>query len=169
MQREIPKRSEPFTDTRERVARLLCDGCACLPASEIGHDAPSIETVRGALATVTTDRLTKRERGTRDASQMWRVLRTPRNRDDIGRTFLHRLQWHGGNGSATLHSSVFAVWNVGRETFEILDTIAAVFIHLFARRGLDNSHSGRWHKALTGSATWNAAQNTRRKYEQGNA
>jgi hypothetical protein len=138
-----------------------------LPENEIGHTAPSFETVRALLATVTTTRLTRAERARVTTPNRWRTLATPRRRDDIGRVFLQRLRWHGGRGSATLHSSMFACWDIGHVNFEIIDTVAAVFAHLFFRNGLNGSHSGRWHKALTGSATWLDAQAFRRNYERG--
>lgn len=165
----LPERCEPFTDTRETVARLLRDACARLPENEIGHAAPSIDVIRALLERATTTRLTRAQRANRDAAQQWRTLAAPRRRDDIGRTFIHRLHWHGGRGSATLHSTMFSVWDIGRAAFEIIDTVAAVFAYLFFRDGLTASHSGRWANALWGSGTWNAAQRFRRGYESGHA
>jgi hypothetical protein len=63
---------------------------------------------------------------------------------------LQRLRWHCGTGSANLGASIFAAFDVGRETFDTLDTIAAVYVQLFTDRGLSASNSERWRAALGG-------------------
>jgi hypothetical protein len=163
----LPQRAAPFPDARERVARILTDGCAVLQETDTGHAAPSMETVRAVLERVTTTRLTQRQRDGRAPSMCWRFLRNARTRDAIGRVFLHRLQWHHGTGSANLYGSYFDAFDVGRVAFDTLDTIAAVFTQLFSRHGLAASHNETWRRALYGTGTARDAATFATQYRNG--
>ena len=163
----LPTRAAPFPDTRERVAEILTDGCAALPETGTGHAPPSLETVRALLERVTTTRLTRAQRERVTAANAWRTLANARTRDTVGRVFLQRLWWHGGHGSANLWSVYGAVFDIGRKQFETVDTVAAVFVHLFGRHGLKYTNNNRWRGLLCGSATWNAARKMKRDYEKG--
>lgn len=149
MYRTIKPRPAPFTDSRERVANILCDACGRLsPAGRGGVAAPSLETVRTILEHVTTARVRRAVRERVAPVNRWRVLKTPRKHDDIGRVFLHRLAWHTGTGSTGLWSVYGDAWYVGESTFQTLDTVAAVFVHLFTRAGLENTHNDKWAAIL---------------------
>lgn len=149
MQRTLKKQREPFEDTRETVAQIIADGCARL--SVAGADAGAdVATVRDVLTRATSTRVSAAVRERVAPRNRWRFLRRARRLDDIGRVFLQRLEWHNGTGSANLGASIFAAFDVGRETFDALDTIAAVYIHFFGRRGLNGSHSEKWADVLTG-------------------
>lgn len=149
MQRKISRISEPFADSRETVAQTVAQACARLtPDALNGYPPPDVETVRGALESVTTSRVSAEIRARVVPRNRWRFRRTPRKRDDISRVMLQRLQWHCGTGSANIGASVFAAFDVGAETFETLDTIATVYVYLFTARGLKYSNSERWRAAL---------------------
>lgn len=162
MNRNIHGRCEPFTDSRERVAGILTDACARLPRQSIGHAAPSIETVRAIIAHGTTVRISAAVRARVAPVNRWRFLKHGRTRDDIGRAFIHRIQWHTGTGSVNLWTVHSDLWNVGENTFNIIDTVAAVFVELFTSRGLNGSFNNRW-RGILGCA---AADDERRMNER---
>ena len=147
MQRKLKTQDKPFSDSRETVAQCIARGCAALTVA--GADAGAdVATVRDVLNRATTARVSVTVRANVKPSNRWRFLSRPRRHDDIGRVFLQRLEWHNGTGSPNLGASIFAAFDVGRETFDALDTIAAVYIHFFGRRGLNRSHSEKWAGAL---------------------
>ncbi|MHC4155349.1 MAG: hypothetical protein ACYST6_10575 [Planctomycetota bacterium] len=149
MHRTIKARPAPFTDSRERVAEILTAACGRLsPAGRGGVAAPSIETVRSVLERATTTRVTRAVRERVAPVNRWRFLKAPRKYDDVGRVFLHRLQWHTGTGSAGLWTLYGDAWLVGDTTFQTLDTIAAVFVQLFTRDGLNHTHNEKWNALL---------------------
>ena len=111
-----------------------------------------METVRAIIAHGTTTRVRAAVRERVAPVNRWRFLANGRTRDDIGRAFIHRLQWHTGTGAAglwTVHGDLF---NVGEHTFNILDTVAAVFVELFTERGLNGSFNNRWRGILACAA-----------------
>jgi hypothetical protein len=143
MQRKLKQRFEPFADSRETVAQYIARGCAMLTVA--GADAGAdVATVRDILERATSTRVSATVRECVKPENQWRFMRSSRKFDDIGRVFLQRLAWQNGTGSPNLGGSIFAAFDVGRETFDALDTIAAVNIHLFGRRGLNRSHSVKW-------------------------
>lgn len=152
MNRNIHGRPEPFTDSRERVADILVNACGRLPRTAIGHAAPDLGTVRAILAHGTTRRISAAVRERVAPVNRWRFLKHGRTRDDIGRAFIHRLQWHTGRGSANLWTVHADLWNIGENTFNIVDTVAAVFVELFNERGLDGSFNNRWRGVLACAA-----------------
>ena len=153
MNTEIPTRAEPFADSRETITRAVADAVLKLSADARGNvNAPDVATVRGAFETVTTERVPRAVRERVAPRNRWRFRRSPERspvqRADVSRVLLNRLRWHSGNGSATLHGTFSDVFYVGRETFETLDTIAAVYIHLFTEHGLKRSNNERWNAIL---------------------
>lgn len=151
MHRTIKPRPAPFTDSRERVANILFDACGRLsPAGRGGVAAPSLDTVRAILEHVTTTRVPRAVRERVAPANRWRFLKRPRKCDDIGRVFLHRLDWHTGTGSAGLWSLYGDAWLVGESTFQTLDTVAAVYLHLFTRAGLTGTHNDKWNEIQKG-------------------
>jgi len=152
MQRKLKTQTRTFDDSRETVARIIAGGCARLTVAgaDVGAD---VATVRDVLNRATTARVSATVRARVAPANRWRFLSRPRRHDDIGRVFLQRLQWHNGTGSPNLGGSIFAAFDVGRETFDALDTIAAVYIHFFGRRGLNRSHSEKWAGVLGQTGT----------------
>lgn len=153
MNTEIPTRPEPFADSRETVAAAIAAACLQLSPDALGDvGAPSVETVRGALETVTTDRVPANIRAECPPRNHWRFrrspVRAPLARADVSRVLLHRMQWHNGRGPLSLHGTFSDRFYVGAQTFETLDTIAAVYVHLFTLRGLSRSNSETWSRVL---------------------
>lgn len=148
MRTKIEDRAEMFTDSRETVASYLVSGCRKLGKDVLPDGPPHLETVRGILEHVTTTRVSAAVKAKMPERNHWRFLRRPRRKDDIGRVFIHRLEWHTGRGSAGLFSLYFDRIDVGAETFDLLDTIAAVYAALFTQNGLNSSHSETWRRAL---------------------
>ena len=163
MKRPIETRPEPFTDSRERLAKILTDAAGMLSPDAAGHAPVSIDTVRAILTHVTTTRIPAVMRAHVPRVNWWRFLCTPRTRDDIGRAMLHRLSWHRGRGSAGLWSVYSDLWNVGEETYNTLDTVAAVFVHMFTVDGLKHTLNEKWAGLLARPRA--AAQRFKRDYE----
>ena len=145
----IPTRETAFDDNREVIASAIHSAIVdnLSPEALGGVEAPTLETIRGAFESITTARLTKAQTP-QDPANHWQFLRSPRKRDDISRVMLQRMNWHHGFGSANLWGSMFAQFDVGPETFKSLDTIAAVYVALFTKNGLNRSNSERWARAL---------------------
>jgi len=149
---KISERREPFADSRETVASAVVTACERLTSDALGgYAAPTLENVRAVLDAVTTSRVSANVREKVERRNRWRFLRNARTADTVGRVFLNRLRWHTGTASASLWTLYGDRMDVGAETFEALDTIGAVYVELFSRRGLATSNSERWRGILGNS------------------
>lgn len=136
-----------FNDSREILAAAIVAGFEKLNPETRGCAVPTIERVRDLLQRVTTTKVTRQHRTRCADGHAWRFLSKPRGHDETAAVFLNRFRWHTGRGSAGLWTLYYDAARVPRETFEFLDTAAAVVAHFAGR--LDASHSiATWQRIL---------------------